>query len=285
LGEVGSFTVDGNGNITGGEVDANGVLGSQSASINAAASSYSVGSDNRGCATIATSFGTFTTRFALGNFSSATATEGRMMEWETGAGAYIATGHILQQAPAAFNSAVNGNFAFEQFGAGPFAAIGMISTTSGSDGGSITYGEVAVNSSGGSGPQTGMTGSYSQSDANGRFTITTSWPSQSATQAVGYVVSGSHFLFMPTAGNAAVGEMQQQTGTFDNTSFSATGVLYMSGVDGSGAGGEAIVGLLSPNGSVSTPTVSGTIYENAGGTQSSTPLTLRVPTRLRPTAC
>ncbi len=67
---VGSFTADGTGKITAGEADTNGVLGAQQGNIITSASSYSVGSDNRGCATLATPFGTFVTHFALGSMSS-----------------------------------------------------------------------------------------------------------------------------------------------------------------------------------------------------------------------
>ena len=116
LAEVGSFTADGTGHITAGEVDSNGALGVQQAGITTNASSYSVGSDNRGCATIATSFGTFTTRFALGPSSSGKATEGRMVEWETGRAPIIATGHILQQTASSFSGGLSGNYVFEQSG-------------------------------------------------------------------------------------------------------------------------------------------------------------------------
>ena len=59
LAVVGSFTADGNGNITAGEADTNGVLGALNGNLITSASSYSVGPDNRGCATLATPFGTF----------------------------------------------------------------------------------------------------------------------------------------------------------------------------------------------------------------------------------
>ena len=95
---VGSFTADGTGKITAGEADTNGVLGAQNGNIITSASSYSVGSDNRGCATLATPFGTFVTHFALGSMSSSIATAGRMIEWDSpSASAYIAAGQLLRQ--------------------------------------------------------------------------------------------------------------------------------------------------------------------------------------------
>ena len=108
LAVVGSITADGTGKITAGEVDSNGALGVQTAvSINTALSSYSVGSNHLGCATIVTSFGTFNTRLRLGSIASNVATEGRMIEWDAAnSSAYIATGRILQQtAPTAAASA------------------------------------------------------------------------------------------------------------------------------------------------------------------------------------
>jgi hypothetical protein len=103
LAVVGSFTADGSGNITAGEADTNGVLGAQNGNLITSASSYSVGPDNRGCATLATPFGTFYTRFALGAVSANVATQGRIIEFDNpGASAYIAAGQILQQSPSAF---------------------------------------------------------------------------------------------------------------------------------------------------------------------------------------
>ena len=93
---VGSFTADGTGKITAGEADTNGVLGAQNGNIIISASSYSVGPDNRGCATLATPFGTFVTHFALGSMSSGAATGGRIIEWDSpSASAYIASGQLL----------------------------------------------------------------------------------------------------------------------------------------------------------------------------------------------
>jgi hypothetical protein len=265
LAVVGSLTADGSGHFTAGEVDSNGALGVQSQiSINTSQSSYSVGSNHLGCATIVTSFGTFNTRLAVGGITSSVATAGRMVEWDAPASNsyFAATGQILQQtAPSAGPN--DGNYAFEQFGGGPFAAVGVVSAS----GGLITAGEVDGNSSGNYGNQVGLTGSYTSADSNGRFFITTTWSGQSATHCVGYVVSGSLFLFLPSdSGQAAVGEMQQQTGTFDNSSLSGTGVIYMTGTDsgqnGAGSGGDASIGLVTPNGSGSMPV---TIYENNAG--------------------
>ena len=73
---VGSFPADGTGKITAGEADTNGVLGAQNGNLILSGSTYSVGPDNRGCATLATPFGTFFTRFAVGAVSAGVATQG-----------------------------------------------------------------------------------------------------------------------------------------------------------------------------------------------------------------
>src|SRR5208283_4060876 len=60
---------------------------------------YSVGPDNRGCATIVTTSGvTFHTRFELGVISSGVATQGQIMEFDPATfNAFIASGRIFQQ--------------------------------------------------------------------------------------------------------------------------------------------------------------------------------------------
>ena len=98
-----SITTDGTGRITAGEADANGVLGAQHGNIIASASTYSVGNDHRGCATLATAFGTLTTHFVLGSVSSNTAIVGRMIEWDSpSSSAYIAAGQLLRQTSSSF---------------------------------------------------------------------------------------------------------------------------------------------------------------------------------------
>ena len=117
---VGSFTADGTGKITAGEADTNGVLGAQQANIITSASSYSVGPDNRGCATLATPFGTLVTHFALGSMASGTATAGRMIEWDSpSASAYIAAGQLLRQDSSVFANGLSGGYVFRTIGWDP----------------------------------------------------------------------------------------------------------------------------------------------------------------------
>jgi hypothetical protein len=272
--ELGSFTADGSGHITAGEVDSNGALGNQHADITTSTSSYTVGTDNRGCATIVTPFYTFKTRFSLGTFSSGKATEGRMIEWETGASAYIAAGHILQQ--TSVTGGLSGNYAFEQMGMDSvsssygFGLVGELTAGSGS----ITAGEMDMNDAGTNHTLSGLTGTYSSPDANGRITSTMTWSGVNPGTSVFYMVSGSHFLILGTdspTNPIAVGELKQQSGTFSNSSANATEVFYMMGLDGSSSGGESAIGFFKPNGSGSVPV---TIYDDDAGTwQTPTPAT------------
>jgi Putative Ig domain len=270
LAVVGAFTADGTGKITAGEADTNGTLGVHSASIDTTASSYSVGSDNRGCATIVTSFGTFNTRFALGSLSSGKATSGRMIEWEAPtSSAYIATGQLLQQTTPF--TAPSGKYVFSDAGVdsnstpGRFASAGVVTAS----GGNFSSGELDVNDAGTVTHATGMTGTYGSVDANGRFTGTTTIPSGPTSNDAFYMVSSSRFLFLgtdtPGTNALVVGEVRGQSGTFSNSSVSGNLVLYMEGLNGGGSGGRAQFGLVSANGSGS---LTATIYEDDAGTWS-----------------
>ncbi len=101
-GFVGSITADGLGHITAGEVDLNATGAASETNTTVVASptsSYSVGADNRGCATIVTASGTtLKTRFDLGVISTKGATQGQIMEYDpANSSAFVATGRIYQQ--------------------------------------------------------------------------------------------------------------------------------------------------------------------------------------------
>jgi len=263
LAVVGAFTADGTGKITAGEADTNGVLGAQTGNIITTTSCYSVGTDHRGAATIATSFGTFTTRFALGSLSSGTATEGRMIEWETGSSAYIAAGQIRKQDPTSFSSGPSGNYAFNAVGvertAGRFAVAGVLTANAGS----FSDGEEDVNGGGTTDHLTGMTGTYGSVDAQGRLSGTIVTQSSTAPLAF-YMVSSSEMVFVIWDDNPIVaGAMKRQSGTFSNSSVSGNVVFYMAGVNGGGSGGRMEFGLVSANGSGS---LTATDYSDTAGT-------------------
>ncbi len=268
LAVVGAFTADGTGKMTAGEADTNGALGVHSATINTTASSYSVGSDNRGCATIVTSFGTFTTRFALGSISSGKATKGRMIEWEAPtSSAYIATGQLLQQTTPF--TAPSGNYVFSSSGVdsnstpGRIASAGVLTAS----GGNFSSGEEDVNDAGTLSHYTGMTGTYGSVDANGRLTGTTAVASGPTSTDVFYMVSSMQLLSLstdtPGTSPIVAGEVLGQSGTFSNSSVSGNLALFMTGLNSGGSGGRAQFGLVSANGSGS---LTATIYEDDAGT-------------------
>ena len=269
LAEVGSFTADGTGHITAGEVDSTGTLIQSGASIDTTRSSYSVGSDNRGCATIATSNGAITTRFVLGALSSGKAMQGRMIEWEAPtSSAYIASGRILKQTTPF--SLPSGNYVFHQDGAGGagerIAAAGVISFGSS---GAITTGEMDMNDGGNLTNTTGVTGTSTAADTNGRTTMTSTWQGDpTARQSVMYLVSGSQSFYMPVGGGSAfIGEADLQTGTFSNSSLSGKMVIYGNRTSSASAG-DSYIGLVNSTGSGSF-TIS--FYEVDGAGNSNTP--------------
>jgi hypothetical protein len=264
---AGAFTADGKGKITAGEADTNGLLGPSVSNIDPTNSSYSVGTDNLGCATISTTFGTFTTRFALGSIVGAAATQGRIIEFEpASSSAYIASGEILQQNPSSFGDAISSNYVWGSTGwdantSKPAAVVGVMDFNAGqipsyemvvNDGGSVIYTPTGT-----------ITGTYSSFDAQGRGTLVVKSPDGPATAAL-YKVSASRLLCLTIAGNpVAIGEMQQQTapsGGFTGSSVSGNMVLYGNGASGASAG-DAFVELVNSTGSGSL-TLS--MYEDNG---------------------
>ncbi len=288
LSVVGSFTADGAGSITGGEADTNGVLGAQTGNIITAASSYFVGSDNRGCATLATPFGTFVTRFALGSISSGIATKGRIIEWDSpDSSAYVAAGQLLQQTTSSFRGGISGSFVFRTLGWDPSpsggrnACIGIMVATRGV----FSSLEQYCNDAGmvASPPAFTPAGTYSTFDGNGRGTgiasVETTTPggtTTSTTHLTLYMVSASDLLIVNSDPNPTVsGEMRQQSvpaggGGFTRSSLQGNMVFYLTGASGLGSGAAVSVSTATADGNSSLTLQS---YENRLGVwQSPTPL-------------
>jgi hypothetical protein len=265
---VGSLTADGTGKITAGEADTNGVLGAQEGSINTTASSYSVGSDNRGCATIATPFGTFTTRFALGSVSSNIATRGRIIEWDNAnSSAYIATGQIVQQTPGSFSSGLSGSYAFSVVGwdssvSGRLGCVGVMNAS----GGAFSNLEEDCNSAGTTFAATAGSGTYTSFDQYGRGTATFSVGGNTSHITLYRISSSQHMLITSDSSPAVSGEVQQQTapaGGWGPSSLNGKAVFYLSGFDSSVPGTEVSIGIASVTTSGS---LTATIYDNDAGT-------------------
>ncbi len=265
---VGSLTADGTGHITAGELDMNGAVGLHAqVSINASGSSYSVGSDNRGCAVIATSSGTFTTRISVGSLSSNVATKGRIIEWETGSSAFIASGQLLKQT---ISGGLSGAYVFsiageDHSGPVPIACAGVMNGS----GGNFSAGEEDCNDGGTADHETGMTGVYTALDSSGRGTSSLV-TSHGTSHIVFYMASSSKLLMLGTDPQSSTpsfsGEMRSQSGTFNSSSLNGISVFYLSGFSG-GGNADATLGLLSGNSG--TATIS--LYEDDGGTFHTSP--------------
>ncbi len=286
---AGNFTADGAGNITGGSEDVNRSSGAQTnLTINASGSSYSIGSDNRGCLTLVNSAGTTTKfRFALGSCSTSGNQQtggcqpdsnsnpgyfqrGRMIEFDDTNGTGTRTAGILrlQDSTAFTNSAITGLYAFGlsgwDFGGLRYALAGSANASSGSfsavaadmnDGGTFTA------------ALTGGSGSYNV--ASGRGTAVLTVGAASLNFAV-YPVSSGDLILASTdtfaAGHPIVsGEALSTPGSFSAASLPNSYILHMTGL--SGTAPDPNVGVLTFDG---VSSVSGTIYENQGGTLGTT---------------
>jgi hypothetical protein len=235
------------------------------------ASSYSVGLDNRGCATIVTASGTtFKTRFDLGVISLNTATQGQIMEFDpANSSAFIATGQIFQQTPA--------DFIVLQGGAYVHLLTGWDSTTHGrivcggvhtNSGGNISNSEQTCNDAGTvttTGPTVGSSGTYTGMDANGRFTETVS-----SSNLVAYFVTENaqpgvpSVLTLTTNANPVLaGEATfRLQNTYSQSSLVGDYVIYANGVNNS-TSGKIFLALATSDGS--SKLTLNTYDENDGG--------------------
>jgi hypothetical protein len=235
-------------------------------SIDTSASSYSVGSDNRGCAVIATSSGSFPMRISVGALSSNVATKGRIIEWETGSTAFVASGQLLKQTTSAFSTGVTGKYVFGITGedhSGPVAmsCVGVMTAS----GGSFSSGQEDCNIGGTPDNQASMTGTYTTLDASGRGTLSIV-SSHGTSHIANYMVSSSKLLMLgtddPSGSPVYSGEMRSQSGTFNNASLNGISVFYLSGIKGDGVNGNAVIGLFT--GSNGSATID--MYEDGAGT-------------------
>jgi hypothetical protein len=270
---VGSFTADGTGKITAGEADTNGILGAQQGNIISSESSYSVGSDNRGCATLATPFGTFVTHFALGSLSSNIATGGRMIEWDNpSASAYIAAGQLFRQTPSAFAGGLSGSYVYRTVGwdaspgGGRDVCVGVLSasgyTFSGleqdcNDAWTISSTAVPADA-----------GTYTPLDANGRGTGIIAL-GESNSRITYYAVSSSQLLMLNSDSSPfASGEWDQQSvpaggSGFTQASLNGKLVFYLNGLSSAGAATAVSMETASADGIGSMAV---TFYEDQAGT-------------------
>ena len=225
IGMAGVFTTDGNSGITGGVEDVNdaGGIGSDLP----LSGNYSVASDGRGTATIASALGTFNFTFYVVNGGDL-----KFLEVDT---APVLSGEILGQQGAPYsNASVQGGYAFILGGsstAGAFAAGGLF-TADGN--GNLTGGVEDINNNGAVSQNLGISGNYSVA-SNGRGTAT--FVSSVGTfQFIFYLSSGSLLEMLETDTNiVSSGSADQQQGaSFSNGSLQGSFALNFTGVTNTG---------------------------------------------------
>jgi hypothetical protein len=263
---------DGTGHFTAGEADrestGSGPSGVQM--INTSTSSYSVGSDNRGCATFVTASGTtLSTRFVLGAISSGVATDGRIAEFDSpfSSTSFIGAGEVALQTTSAFAGGLSGSYAVAYEGWDPTAKTRVASAGALSIASSlISNFELDQNDAGTltNFPLGQLAGSVTGFDSSGRATVSFTLSGNPSFSGVLYMVSTGKAFYLEASGSPQVeGVFLQQaipSGGFSNSSLaSGTMVLYANGAEASAE--DAFIGLVqNANGT----TAGFTLYEDDG---------------------
>jgi hypothetical protein len=274
---AGSFTGDGQGNITGGVEDINRASGVQTnLTINPTGSSYTLG-DNRGCLTLTNSAGTTTLfRFSMGGLDGSTPSLGRIIEFDDNTGGGTRASGILRlQDPSSFSTALSGLYAFglrgQNAAGGSFAMAGSANASAGllssvaadiNDGGAL------------SSALTGGSGSYS-AGANGRGSASFSVGSSAFNLAL-YMLDSAHAFFLSTdplssAHPLVSGEAVLTAGPFTNASLKDNHIFHETGI--SSAGPDVSLGVLSFDGKGK---FAATLFEDNAGTIVLDPVTGRI---------
>ena len=252
---MGSFTADGEGNLSG-WMDANGRTSGALHTQQALSGTYHMNAtDNRGRMTLTVASGAMTMRLAL----RAAGDGGRMILYGAGASGAYGLGEFKKQTPS--------DFVLSQT-AGDYA-MGLIGTSSGnrtaiigafhSDGaGAISQGAVDTNESGGPSGSATFTGSLSLASASGstagRGTLAVAVPG-GGTLNFSLVMVNNGELFMLSTDTLSMdvplltGRMLKQSGgPFSAASLNGTTVFYLSGTvpgTGVGTGAAAVIGQTS----------------------------------------
>ena len=260
---AGSFSADGQGNITAGVEDVNRVSGPLS---NIAFSgTYSVKGDNRATLVITSSQGTYSYAFALNSNGNVA----RMIEIDnTG---IRGAGVMKRQDPSAFsNGALTGGYTINLTG-NDFAGgrIGVLTSIFPSGSGVIAGSSLDLNDAGSVLPTfVNFQGAYNvTSNGRGTLSLTLSNFGNGKFNFAIYVVSAREFFLVSTdvlnSGNPLFsGSALQQSGApFSSSSFSGHSVFQQTGV--SGGAPDVSVGLMTYDGH---GTITVQFDENAGGT-------------------
>lgn len=271
---VGSFTADGTGVISNGELDSNhqtSVASGNTISTNEFIGTYTIGSDLRGTITI-TQFKSDGTTGTTSTFAIAlkvpvspasTTSQGDLIEFDgNSAQGTKGSGVLAAQTTSAFTSSLSGSYAFGISGdtpclpsctvgivAGPAAAVGTF-TANGS--GSLTSGLTDLNIASTSFSSEAITGSYGAADSNGRVALTMSasgLPSPYPTDYAAYIVDVDHLFILSTDKHSSyillVGTGQKQSqATFSNSSLSGAYVGYENSPTNPGLVGATLTDTL-----------------------------------------
>jgi hypothetical protein len=288
IGIGGVFEADGSGRITIGAEDINsaGSLGLFTGlGIDPAKSSYSVGSDQRGCLTLVTEAGTGTPspasspitlsfRFSLGSVTSGVASSGQLIEFDsTGPNGVNTAGYFERQDTSAFSiSAIKGSYAFaaaaREVGFGEFGIAGVF-TADGN--GNITGGAADYNTDNGGNldgasgatdfPASPLTlkagGTYDIGTYVGHGSLDFFLSDGTGVGAVVYVISATELLMLGGYQQSSysplfVGRiLLQSKSSFDNGDLNGTSVYYASGLGTSGTRSELDIVTASGSGTFS----------------------------------
>lgn len=280
-GTIGSFTADGTGVLSAGELDSNHQSSNPSGSTIATSAflgTYQVNADHRGMITI-TALNPDGTTGATNTYAislkapvapSTISTQGDMIQFDNNQ--LVGTrgsGTLLAQTSSAFAAGLNGSYAFGMSGdtpclisctigiaSGPVATVGQF-TTDGA--GNISTGTADANIASANFPSAPLTGSYQTADANGRLELTLANTSIAdgvyPTDYAVYVVNANEVFLMSTDKHSAytllAGSAQLQTqATFSNASLSGPIIGYENAQMNPGLLGATLQNVL--NYSVST---------------------------------
>jgi hypothetical protein len=268
-----SFAANGSGGITGGDEDINTFNNANHYTIDNT-STYSVGSDHRGCLTIVNSNSTTSVfRFNLGGISSGKASKGWVIEFDetTGAGTHI-TGPMRLQDTTSFSlSKLKARYAIGVDGwdmnnsmLGHFALIGSFTVNTS---GTISNGFADANDSGTLFTAiTGATGSIGTISATtGRATGSYVISGTTTFDYAFYMISANEIFIISTDNNTnlpvASGRAIVTGSSFNNNSVSGNYILHATGNDNQNSGptgvSDVVLALLNLNGG----TLTGTSYE------------------------
>jgi len=276
LAAAGSFTADGNGNITNGQEDVNNGTGALNLALTG---TYSIGTDGRGIALLNTSAGPATWEFTMLN-----GTHALMIRFDTFA---TASGTIDRQDATAFtNGSLQGNYVFGFGGLGVnLGSLAMAGTMTLDGAGGILSGVLDANDLGVVIANSPLVGNYSvASNGRGLASITSGFGTQTF---VFYVISTTDLKFLETdALPITTGDvLRGLSGPFTNGSIAGRYAFTFGGESTTNLNPVAAGGLLTSdgngnlsgftldfnnNGSVSTQSGTGAYTVNSAGRGSAT---------------